>query len=414
MKTYRTEPDSLSPLVAPGHSSQGLRTHETNVEPRRPRGRTRGRPRKDASASAPAPNIPMPPKVTASPNTLFQSWEVDDLELSKVREFQEERAKSRNQVISRNLRDAYAKYQQSDAAANSVPIAVKLAAFLQICVPYPRQIVAMSETDQLRLIGLETRGQQQLAMSIFDPTACGKSTFAAHYALMINDAAEPGTLPVIHARLGTSGDVCALYQSILRSVKGGFTEGRRDEESLRKRVLSLFEERGTQLVILDESQHSENNTAFGSPIRSEIKLLLDGGHVPFVLLGTEEAIPILGKDPELAGRMMSPCRLGRLNAADDEDLDLWRGFLRAVEQEMVAKKLVRAAFGLDDLKVSEKLCNVCNGAIGHVMRLIMMALRNSCLRGADQIDEGDLHIATQEWSISLGLAHQNPFGVSDD
>lgn len=410
MKTYRTEPNSLSPLVAPGHSSQGLRTHETNVEPRRPR----GRPRKDASASAPNPDLTLPSNLVDNPGTLFSSWEIDDSESNAVREFQEERAKSRKQAISPSLRDAYVKYQRSTAAVHSVSVSAKLASFMQICVPYPRQIVAMSETDQLRLIGLETKGRQQLAMSIFEPTACGKSTFADHYALMINDAADPGSLPVIHARLGTSGDVCALYQSILRAAKGGFTDGRKDEESLRKRVLALFEERGTQLVILDESQHSENNTAFGNSIRSEVKLLLDGGHVPFVLLGTEEAIPILGKDPELAGRMMSPCRLGRLNAADDEDLDLWRGFLRAVEQEMVAKKLVRAAFGLDDLKVAEKLCNVCNGAIGHVMRLIMMALRNSCLRGADQIDEGDLHIATQEWSISLGLAHQNPFGVSDD
>lgn len=59
--------------------------------------------------------------------------------------------------------------------------------------------------------------------------------------------------------------------------------------------------------------------------------MLDMGVVPIVLLGTEEARPILASAKELAGRLMSPCKLCPLDWADEDDRELWNGLLKSLD-----------------------------------------------------------------------------------
>ena len=53
---------------------------------------------------------------------------------------------------------------------------------------------------------------------------------------------------------------------------------------------------GVELLIIDETHHGGSKSGFGGEITAELKLMLDTGRVPIVLLGTE-AVPILGIRP---------------------------------------------------------------------------------------------------------------------
>ena len=181
--------------------------------------------------------------------------------------------------------------------------------------------------------------------------------------------------------------------------------------------MKMMQVNGTQILILDEAHHA-GRSGFRGDITAEIKLMLDMGIVPIVLLGTEEADPILANAKELAGRLMSPCRLGALDWADEDDRDLWQGLLRSLDTRMVAEDIVSESTGLDDEVIAEALNEVTNGIIGQLMRVMLEAIRISAHSGREHIIIEDLAEAVDNWSIEHGFSEINPLwdlcDTSDD
>jgi hypothetical protein len=70
--------------------------------------------------------------------------------------------------------------------------------------------------------------------------------------------------------------------------------------------MQKMDEAGVELLIIDETQHAGSKSGFSKEVTAEIKIMLDTGKVPVVLLGTEAAVPIVAQDRELAGRMFAP------------------------------------------------------------------------------------------------------------
>ena len=314
---------------------------------------------------------------------------------------------SEQESLSTDMLDAYEHYRSNQLASRTSRVALALSQLMRIKIPYPLHIAAMAEIEELRLLGQETRGQQQLCLNIFSATGTGKSTVAKQYKLIHTRDDPEDVKTVIHARLGTTGTARDLYVSILAELGDGFA-GSGTAHTLRRRAIRAIEDYGVTLVMLDETQHSANRTGFSREITSELKTLLDTGIVPFVLLGTEAAIRTVGEDRELSGRMMSPCRLDPLNVNDDEDFELWRGFLEALDRRMVQDKIVHQPAGLGETNLAFSLGEACNGVIGQVMRVMTMALRNTIREGRDQVTIEDLAIAINEWSLEHGFAKRNP------
>lgn len=208
--------------------------------------------------------------------------------------------------------------------------------------------------------------------------------------------------------LGTSGSARDLYVCIMSELGDGFaTSG--TEHTLRRRAMRTMEEKGVELLILDETQHSGQKSGFSREVTAELKIMLDTGRVPIVLLGTEAAIPLVAADRELSGRMFSPCRLDPLNVAeDDDDFDLWVGFLQGLDARMVADSIVSAEAGLAEEDLALALGEVCDGVIGQLMRVMTMALRNTIRERREVVSIEDIAIAVDEWSIEHGFAGRNP------
>lgn len=311
------------------------------------------------------------------------------------------------QALSPEMRTAFLNFRTSQLAQRSSRVALALSKLMRIRLPYPRHIEAMAEIEELRLLGLEMRGEQQLALNVFSRTGTGKSTVASQYKLMRAQEDADGVTSVLHARLGTSGTARDLYVSIMAEMGDGFASSG-TEPTLRRRAMRTMADKGVELLILDETQHSGQKSGFSREITAELKIMLDTGRVPIVLLGTEEAIPLVASDRELSGRMFSPCRLDPLNVAeDDDDLDLWIGFLSGLDARMVSDGTVKKSAGLADEDLALALGEVCDGVIGQLMRVMLMALRNAIRDNRDFVTREDIAIAVDEWSIEHGFTGHN-------
>ena len=309
--------------------------------------------------------------------------------------------------LSAEMKNAFLRFRTSQVAQRSSRVALSMSKLMRIRLPYPRQIEGMAEIEELRLLGLEMRGEQQLALTIFERTGTGKSTLAQQYKLMCNMDAPAGTTPVIHARMGTSGSARDLWVSVMAELGDGFASAG-NEYSLRRRAMRAMDDAGVQLLILDETQHSGQRSGFSREVTAELKIMLDTGKVPIVLLGTEAAVPLIGADRELAGRMFSPCRLAPLDMTDVEDFELWKGFLTRLDERMQVDGILAAPVGLDDDELAEALGEVTDGVIGQLMRVMLMAVRSTVREGRDVMTMDDLIVAVDEWSIEHKFAKSNP------
>jgi hypothetical protein len=314
---------------------------------------------------------------------------------------------NQREKLSPDMRSAFLRFRESQLAARSSRVALALSQLMRIRLPYPRHIEAMAEIEELRLLGLEMRGEQQLALNIFSRTGTGKSTVASQYKLMRAQEDADGVHSVVHARLGTSGTARDLYVSIMAELGDGFASSG-TEHTLRRRAMRTMAEAGVELLILDETQHSGQKSGFSREVTAELKIMLDTGLVPIVLLGTEVAVPLVSADRELSGRMFSPCRLDPLDMADDEDFELWQGFLGALDTRMVSDGIVETPADLAAKDLAVALGEACDGVIGQVIRVMTMALRNSVRDRRQVITRDDIAIAVDEWSLEHGFATSNP------
>ena len=89
--------------------------------------------------------------------------------------------------------------------------------------------------------------------------------------------------------------------------------------------------------------------------------------------------------------------------------DLWCGFLGALDARMTADGIVTKPAGLDEEEIALALGEVCDGIVGQVMRVMLMALREVARDQRAVITPADLRSAVDQWSIELGFAKTNPF-----
>lgn len=292
-------------------------------------------------------------------------------------------------------------------AARSARVAVAVAAVRRIRLPEPRQLAIHAEFDEVRLTGVEMQGMPMIGMTLFEVTGAGKTTTAEQYADRVNARAQDGEVPVLNVRLDNSGTARSLYVEMLAALGDGFALNG-TEHSLRRRTLDALGDAGTELVIIDESHHGGRKSGFGGEITSSVKLLLDGGVVPVALLGTEEAVPVFAKDMELSGRLMAPCRLGRLEWQDPYDNEIWIGLLQNLDQRLVEDGVISRTFGLADEGLDQALIEATNGTIGQLMGTIRTAVREAVRDDRDHLTMEDLVTAVDAWNVGHRFVSHNP------
>lgn len=292
----------------------------------------------------------------------------------------------------------------------SLRVARAVAAFRSIVLPYPRQQMLMAELDELRLVGLETKGDRQNGLRLLSPTGSGKTVTARQYAKFVANQPhrEEGSRPVLIVPLEVTGTPRSLFSSILTALGDDYSCSG-TEQTLKKRVLRAFEIEQTELLIIDEVQHLSNRASYGNDVTDTLKRFLDDGVLPIAFLGTNAATEMFKRNPELNGRLAAPCSLPPLKWLDEDDRDLFSGFVAKLDEALVDKGIFKASSGLAEPALVKKLFEASNGIIGQLVGVVETATREAVRRSAEALVEENLAAAVDAWPIPHGFLDHNPF-----
>jgi hypothetical protein len=290
-------------------------------------------------------------------------------------------------------------------------LAAANAAYNGIYVHNPMHNRVFGGLDELRLLGLATRGQGQMALRCIAPSGSGKTTTVVAYQRLMAKTLNlaESQIPVLIVPLEHGTTVRSLWTAVLRALGDTMIKRSDTEETLRARAYKALVHFGVQLLVLDEVQHLDYSSNARTDPTDTLKRILDDGIIPLVFLGTEESSGMLKRNVQLANRMLPPCDIHRLDPQDQRDRQDFEGFLLRLDKAIVDRKLTREASNLAETRTAACLLEVSSGVIGRVVNLVRVAFGMSFRREAARIELCDLSTATENWAVAQGLAPHNPF-----
>lgn len=293
-------------------------------------------------------------------------------------------------------------------------VAAKVAAFQSLYVPYPPHIELHGRIDYVLKLGQLTRGKPQKGLRVLAPSGSGKTATATAVISRI-EAATPRTdtfIPALYVPLERDTTPKKLMVEILRAFGDPFAS-RGTEVALKGRAYACFQRFETQILLIDEVQHLRpGSTRTTSDSTDALKRLLDGGVVPIVFLGTEEAADLFTRNVQLSSRLHPPADLRTLDRNSEHDRGLLKGFVERLDAKLLEEQLTLHPSPLAHPWVRACLHEVSGGVIGRVSRLLSVAFEISLRRGAEMIEAYDLAEATDRWAVAQDFVSTNPFRAS--
>ena len=299
--------------------------------------------------------------------------------------------------------------QKTRAELNDV-IAVKIAAFKEVFIPYPIHTSLHVELDYLQKLGRQTIGQPQMGLRVLGPSGSGKTAAILAYIAAV-ERTRPRTatfVPVLKVDLERGSTPKKFMMSILQAY-GDLHAGHGNELALKIRVFACFERFGTELLIIDEFQHLNYRNGIKNDVTDTLKGMLDAGVIPMAFLGTGEAAPMFVRNLQLNGRLLPPCDLHPLSSRRPGDQRLFATFVAKLEHVVVERGILPQASNLAGDNLLPGLFEVSDGVIGRVSRLFEAALVHALRRNADRLERADISWATEHWAMEQAFVDRNPF-----
>ncbi len=294
-------------------------------------------------------------------------------------------------------------------------VAEKLERFKSIFVPYPKHVELHDRFDYLQKLGRRTIGKPQMGLRILAPTGSGKSTAAEAYIDLVQRR-RPRTdtfVPILKINLEKACTSKKLMTSILNEFDDPYV-AYGNELTLKRRAFACIERFRTELLIVDEVQHLNYRNGQNNDVTDTLKGMLDGGVVPMVFLGTDDAEQMFKRNLQLNGRLLAPCDLDPLNSKSAEDRRLFAAFVAKLEAVIVAQDILPEPSCLGEAGLLPGLFEVSQGVVGRVSRLFLAALDIAIRRGATRLELYDLALAVDRWAIPQAFAKTNPFRKLSD
>lgn len=262
--------------------------------------------------------------------------------------------------------------------------------------------------DRLRALGAATPGMPQRAVRNSAHSGSGKTANAEAFVAHANKGAAKGTIPVLYVELDKASTVKRLWASVNEKAGDEYSD-QGSEDMLRRRAFKLLREKRVELLIIDEAQHLSYRSSSRNDVTDSLKKALDDGVVPIALVGNEELAPLLSQNIQLSNRMDPPCDLVPLDVRVPHERNEFIGFVRRLDDAMLAKGIVSEKAGLDEVRTLGCLYAVSSGIIGRVVNLVEQALVHALERGATRVELFDLAVATDRWAIAQKVVDYNPF-----
>lgn len=284
------------------------------------------------------------------------------------------------------------------------------AAFDAIELPHPRQDELVAALDELRLTGLETKGEPQGGVRLIAATGSGKTRGAKRFQRYVEGLGNqnPGDRRVVIATVDGSGTTRSVPSSILKALEEPRpTVG--TEPTLWERAIDALGHANTELLIIDEFNRAARRPTMSAAIATSLRDLMDAGIVPIAFLATEEAKDIFSRHEDLSGRLDAPVTMEPLDWLIEEDRDTFIAFLSGLDEGMVERQILRLPSGLAEPDLARTLCEAANGNLRQICRIVRTAMIAVVRRQDPAIARADLETAVDEWSIPNHHLDRNPF-----
>lgn len=257
-------------------------------------------------------------------------------------------------------------------------------------IPIPVIVALADKMDVLRQTALQQPpGAPKDGMCIQLPSGVGKSTSARMFRRSV--AARSGLTeddgPVLIVDLDIE-ETCSIWSSLLRALGDPYWDIGYPK-ALQKRAVKKLEQRGVEIIILDEFNHAVDR-AQARTIMNSVKLILNAGIAPVVCMGTNDELAELPRNPAFERRMVSAPIIGPLHWSDKSERQNWRGFLHGLDTAIVAHGILPAMSGLSMPQLAEAFIDACDGIIGYAHWVIQDALTEVLQRGGRLIENTDL------------------------
>jgi hypothetical protein len=300
--------------------------------------------------------------------------------------------------------------------------------FRKVRIPHPQVERIRTELDTLRNVGRKTREEweqrgrrgkrpRQKYLAIIAPSGCGKSTCVDDYleTVVANENHPERIVPAQYLELSPQATTKSLGSDILKAYDDpDFEEG--TAVKLLRRSRNHIDRERTEVLVLDEFHHVIHNDGGGRTawsVTETIKRMLNYGVCPIVLIGTEDAIPILVSNPQLVNRSYEPLVLRPLDVDVKEEWTTFCDHCAGFDLKLVEHRILPGLSGLVTGDIPACAYDVSGGIIGVASNLFEVAAEHALRRetGSDRITRDDLSAAVRNWAIPNKITDHDPFAL---
>lgn len=220
----------------------------------------------------------------------------------------------------------------------------------------------------------------------------------------------PNPYQVVIVELDRRLNLKGFYQEVLRKLDDAFWDDDVSAKVLENRIGDFVRRLGVELLIADEVQHLRRKANDANEVTDRLKVFLDRGIVPLVLVGDEDSVEFFRANGKLAARLGRPLELVPLAPQTSaRDAKLFKAFCAALDAALVDSGVFASSSDLTCAGTLDALLEVSGGHVGRVARLVSVAAPDAARRGADRVEPYDLSRATRGFAIGASWTTTDPF-----
>jgi hypothetical protein len=278
----------------------------------------------------------------------------------------------------------------------------------------PQQAI-IDELVRYRDDTLGRRGRPLTGRRLSEHSQAGKSATMARvkHELALdreNEGRPPNAHQVIIVELDRRSTVKQLFQEILKALGDEYWAQPVSAKLLEDRITDFVRRLDVELLIVDEVQHLRRKADDAGEVTDKLKVFLDRGVVPLVLVGDEDSVEFFRENRKLAARLGERLQLLPLDPEGSaRDARLFKRFCAALDEALVANNIFGRSSELTTPATLDLLLRVSGGHVGRVARLIQLAAPAAVWRGAGQVEAFDLSRAVRGYAMENGWVDHDPF-----
>lgn len=249
-------------------------------------------------------------------------------------------------------------------------------------------------------------------IAILGPSGVGKSTLLKSFAAEVNSAAVGRfTKPAVIADIPSAPTNKSIASAILAGLGDPFAyAAKHSAEEKQGRVLHLFNELNTRVLILDEGQHlSERRRSVQYETADWIKNLLNASNVMVVFAGLPTLEQFIHANKQLRRRFSASYRYEPFNLNDSMSMRNFMGVLHAFQSQLPVNSI-----SMTSADVAQRLYFASGGLIDYLVKILERAVAIAVNSTVGEIHMGVFARAFLDEVWSSAKPARNPFEKAFD